>query len=358
MGTTSRTTSRITAIFVASLVTLLVAAGCSSDDEASNGGDGGGSGGGEAGTVNVSGSSTVAPISTRVAELWEESGSSAAVNVDGPGTGDGFVLFCEGETDISDASRPIKAEEAETCESNGIEFIELKVAFDGLSVITNPANDVACLNFADLYAIAGPESQGIGTWEDAGKLAEELGSDTEFPKGSLDITAPGEESGTYDSFIEIALADTAEGRAEEGEVPEEEVETTRPDYQSSADDNIIIQGIQGSETSFGWVGLSFAEEAEGVRTVPIAAEVGGECVEPNAETVADGSYPISRPLFIYVNAESAEENQSVTDYVDYYLTDEGLVTAVEEVKYVPLPEEQREATRRVWEDRTTGTQET
>ncbi len=344
---------RITAFLVAPIVAALVLSACSSDDE--SGSDGGGE---TSGVVNISGSSTVAPISTRVAELWEESGATDAVNVDGPGTGDGFVLFCEGETDISDASRPIKAEEAEICEQNGIEFIELKVAFDGLSVLTNPANEVECLNFVDLYAIAGPESQDIATWEDAGELAKELGSDSAFPEGSLDITAPGEESGTYDSFIEIALAGTAEARLDEGKITEDQEGTTRPDYQSSGDDNIIIQGIEGSETSFGWVGLSFAEEAgDEVRAIPIAAEVGGECVEPSAETVADGSYPMSRPLFIYVNADSAESTKAVAGYVDYYLTDEGLVTAVEEVKYVPLPEDQREATRKVWEDRTTGSSE-
>jgi phosphate transport system substrate-binding protein len=346
---------RLAGFLALPVAAALLFSACSSDDESGDGDSGGEEG---SGVVDVSGSSTVAPISTRVAELWEESGSAAEVNVDGPGTGDGFVLFCDGETDISDASRAIKPEEAEVCEQNGIEFIELKVAFDGLSVLTNPANTVECLNFVDLYAIAGPESQGIGTWEDAGALAEELGSDTTFPEGSLDITAPGEESGTYDSFIEIALSDTAEARLEEGKITEEQVETTRPDYQSSGDDNIIIQGIEGSDTSFGWVGLSFAEEAgDQVRAIPIAAEPGGECVEPSAETVADGSYPISRPLFIYVNAESAESNEAVADYVDFYLTDEGLVTAVEEVKYVPLPEDQREATRTVWKDRTTGTTE-
>ena len=139
-------------------------------------------GGGSSGTVDISGSSTVAPISTRVAELWEESGSSAVVNVDGPGTGDGFALFCEGETDISDASRPIKEEEAATCEENGIEYIELKVAFDGISVLTNPANEsVSCLSFPDMYALVGPESQGFGTWADGQEIASALGSETELP---------------------------------------------------------------------------------------------------------------------------------------------------------------------------------
>jgi phosphate transport system substrate-binding protein len=337
----------------------MVLGACSSSDdtEADGGSDGGDTA--ASGTVNVTGSSTVAPISTRVAELWEESGSEATVNVDGPGTGDGFVLFCEGDADVTGASRVIKEEEIATCEENGVEFIELKVASDGISVITSTENEVECLNFADLYALVGPESQGFANWQDAQDLATELGSDTELPEGSLDISAPGEESGTYDSFIELALADTAEARLEEGKITEDQVETTRPDYQSSGDDNIIIQGIAGSPTSFGWVGFAFAEEAVAggdVREVPVTAEVGGECVEPTTETIADGSYPLSRPLFIYVSASAAEDNKATADYVDYYLSDDG-IAAVSEVGYVELPEDQLEATRTVWNDRTTGVQE-
>jgi phosphate transport system substrate-binding protein len=348
------TTRRWLKMLALPLAAVMVLGACSSSDD---GDSAEGDGDSSAGTVNVSGSSTVAPISTRVAELWEESGSEATVNVDGPGTGDGFVLFCDGETDISDASRAIKEEEAAACEENGIEFIELKIAFDGISVLTNPDNTVECLSFTDLYALVGPESQGFANWEDAQDLATELGSDTTLPEGSLDITAPREESGTYDSFIELALADTAEARLEEGKITEDQVETTRPDYQSSGDDNIIIQGIEGSPTSFGWVGFAFAEEAgDGVREIPIAAETGGDCIEPSAETIADGTYPLSRPLFIYVSASAAEDITAVADYVDYYLSDDG-IAAVSEVGYVELPEDQLEATRTTWKDRTTGTTE-
>ncbi len=305
------TTRRWLKMLALPLAAVMVLGACSSSDD---GDSAEGDGDSSAGTVNVSGSSTVAPISTRVAELWEESGSEATVNVDGPGTGDGFVLFCDGETDISDASRAIKEEEAAACEENGIEFIELKIAFDGISVLTNPDNTVECLSFTDLYALVGPESQGFANWEDAQDLATELGSDTTLPEGSLDITAPGEESGTYDSFIELALADTAEARLEEGKITEDQVETTRPDYQSSGDDNIIIQGIEGSPTSFGWVGFAFAEEAgDGVREIPIAAEVGGDCIAPSTETIADGTYPLSRPLFIYVSASAAEEAMATSN---------------------------------------------
>ena len=132
---------------------------------------------------------------------------------------------------------------------------------------------------------------------------------------------------------------------------------TRPDYQSSSDDNIIIQGIEGSDSSFGWVGFAFAEEAgDGVKELAVSEEPGGDCIEPTTETIADGSYPISRPLFIYVNAAAADDNQAVADYVDYYLSSEG-IAAVTEVGYVELPADQLEETRTTWTDRTTGSAE-
>ncbi|MGH9188104.1 MAG: substrate-binding domain-containing protein [Acidimicrobiales bacterium] len=339
-----RRLSWIAALFVA---LSLIAAGCGDDDD-----DGGSGDGGEdvSGTINVSGSSTVEPITTRVSELFEDVAADVVVNVDGPGTGDGFVLFCDGETDISDASRAISDEEIQTCADNGIEYIELKVAIDGLSVLTNPANeDVECLNFADLYALSGPESQGFDNWSDAQELAADLGSDTTFPDAPLDISAPGEESGTYDSYIEIVFGDFAEARGQE--------EQTRPDYQSSGDDNIIIQGIEGSDTSFGWVGYAFAQGAgDGVKPINIAEEPGGECVAPDPETIASGEYPISRPLFVYVNVEKLEASPALEAFVDFYLSDDGL-SAVDEVGYVALDDDALAETLDAWETKETGTRE-
>ncbi len=346
---------------LALLLTLtLLAAACGNDDD--DGGDTAGDtgGGGESeqvsGEVNVTGSSTVEPISTAVAELFQEENGDVTVNVDGPGTGDGFEIFCNGEADITDASRPIEQEEIDACEQNGVEFIELQVAYDGISVLTNPANeDVSCLSFADLYALTGPESEGFADWSDAQQLATELGSSTELPDAPLDITAPGEESGTYDSFIEIVYGDVAEQRVTAGTITEEEAETTRPDYQASADDNVIIEGISGSDTSLGWVGFAFAEAA-GDTVKELEVDGGDGCVAPSAETIADGSYPVSRPLYVYVSATAAEENPAVAAYVDYYLTDDG-IAQVEEVGYVALPDDQLSETTTAWEDRTTGTRE-
>ena len=319
----------------------LVATACGGGDSAGDGG--------LSGEVLVSGSSTVAPISALVAELFQEENADAAVNVDGPGTGDGFQLFCEGETDISDASRLIKDEEAAACEENGVTYVELEVAIDGLTVMTSPDNDaVECLTFADLYALVGPESQGIDTWSDAQELATELGSSTELPDLDLSITAPGEESGTYDSFIELAFEDVAEARVEAGAITEDQAATTRPDYQASSDDNVIIQGIQGAEGSLGWVGFAYAEEA-GDQVKELEVDGGDGCVAPSAETVADGSYPLSRSLYIYVNTARAAESPAVAAYVDYYLGDG--ITAVEESGYVGLPEDRLAETRSVWEGR-------
>jgi len=315
-----------------------------------------GEGGTSEGAVVISGSSTVAPISSIVADEFNAAGSPAEITVDDPGTGDGFALFCEGETDISDASRPIKEEEAQACADAGIEFVELEVAFDGMAVLTSAGNDaVECLTFADLYALVGPESQGFANWSDAAALAGELGSTTELPDAPLDITAPGEESGTYDSFIELALADIGASRFEEGKLDSEDAaETTRPDYQASANDNAIVQGVEGSEGGLGWVGFAYAEEeGENLKKMPIAAEPGGECVEPSQETISDGSYPIARSLYIYVNKAKATENEAVKAYVDFYL--DGLEGFVEETGYTNLPEDRIEAAKAAWEDMETGT---
>jgi phosphate transport system substrate-binding protein len=309
------------------------------------------------GDVIISGSSTVQPISSRVGELLEDCGSGVLATVDGPGTGDGFELFCAGETDISDASRPIDADEVAACEEAGIEFIELKVGIDGIAVMTSPDNEIECLSFADLYALIGPESEGFASWSDAQELATELGSDVTFPDAPLDITAPGEESGTYDSFMEIVFGDISEARAEEGAITEDQIETSRKDYSSQADDNAIIAGIEGSSSSLGWVGFAFAEEAgDGVAEIPISEEPGGECIAPTPETISDNTYPISRNLYIYVNAAIAEENPAVAAYVDFYLSDAG-IAAVDEVGYVSITPEDLEATRATWEARQTGSAE-
>jgi phosphate transport system substrate-binding protein len=297
------------------------------------------------GSIVVSGSSTVEPISTGVAELFKQQNPDWNYQIEGPGTGDGFARFCNGETDISDASRAIKDEEADKCKAAGIEYVELKVAYDGLTVVTNVNNTaIACLSFADIYALVGPESTGFTKWSDGTAIATELGSSTTLPEADLVITGPGEESGTYDSFVELVLAKTAEKRGQEAQ--------TRPDYTSSANDNVIVEGISGNPTSLGWVGLAFAEEsADKIREIAVSKDANGTCVEPNADTVSDGSYPISRPLFIYVNKAKAADNAAVAAYVDFYLAEGTITKVLQAVPYVNLPAEELAATRAAWEAR-------
>jgi phosphate transport system substrate-binding protein len=325
-------------------IAALVLTACGTDD------DGGTAGNGGSGEIFVSGSSTVEPITNAVAEAHAAVTDGFQYTVEGPGTGDGFALFCNGETDISDASRAISDEEIAACEEAGIEYVELLVAYDGLSVITSAENaDVTCLSFLDLYALLGPESEGFASWSDANDLAGELeaelgteygASHAPYPDASLDITAPGEESGTYDSFVEIVFGDIAEARGAD--------EVARIDYTASANDNVIIEGIAGSPSSLGWVGLAFAGEAEGITTLEI--DDGDGCVEPSDETVADESYPISRPLFIYPSLASVEGNPLIAPFVDYYLSAEGLALAGD-VGYVALTEAQAQAVRDAWEGR-------
>jgi phosphate transport system substrate-binding protein len=348
-----RQASIAAALFVPAL--LLGACGAKSDDAADGGSD---TEAPEAntevsGSIVVSGSSTVEPITALVAEDFMAQNGNVDITVDGPGTGDGFELFCAGETDISDASRAIKEEEIAACEEAGIEFIELKVGIDGLSVITPESNELECLSFQDLYALVGPESEGFSNWTDAQDLAAELGSDTEFPDQNLVVTAPGAESGTFDSFVELVIEAAGEARVEAGAISEDEVAAARDDYSASPDDNAIIEGVTSDEGGLGWVGFAFADLAEGVKLMPVSAEPGGDCVEPTAETIQDGSYPISRPLFIYVNAANAEENEGLAAFVDFYL--EGLTGFVEASDYIALDDDAEQLD--AWENRTVGTRE-
>jgi phosphate transport system substrate-binding protein len=298
------------------------------------------------GSINISGSSTVEPISSLVAELFNEDNPDVEVRVDGPGTGDGFALFCKGETDISDASRPIEDEEAQACEAAGIDYVELEVAFDGITVMTSPTNEaVECLSTGDLYALFGPESVGFGSWADANDLAQEVGGTGGLPDAPLEITAPGVESGTYDAFIDLAgIEDTALADG----VAEDEAASLRTDYTGSANDNVIIQAVEGSDSGLGFVGFAFAEQA-GDQIRELAIDGGSGCVAPSADTIADGSYPLARSLYIYVNTATLAQNEALTAYVDLYLSDAGLAEAVATVGYVPLPADRAEATRAAWE---------
>jgi len=345
---------RYSRLVLALTALALVGAACAPDGGNADASPDGGDDAEVSGQIVVSGSSTVEPITALNAEKFSGENPSVSISVDGPGTSDGFELFCNGETDISDASRAIAEEEVDTCAENGIEFIELKVAIDGLSVITSVENDeIDCLSFHDLYALLGPESEGFDQWSDADDLAGKLKGEvhTPYPNAPLVVTAPGEESGTFDSFGEIVM----EGIAYDEQGIGEDDPVVRPDYQASANDNVIIEGIAGTPTSLGWVGYAFFQE--NAETVKALAIDGGEgCVEPTPETIASGEYPIARDLFIYVNTTKLEENAAVEPFIDYYLSEAGL-TSVGEVGYVDLAAEDLQITLDAWEARETGTRE-
>jgi phosphate transport system substrate-binding protein len=330
----------------------IVAAACSSGD------GGGGSGGGDpastgasgaSGSLAISGSSTVQPISSLVAEVFNETNPDVSISVDGPGTGDGFVLFCKGQTDISDASRQIEPEEAKACKDAGIDYVELEIAFDGITVMTNPQNaSVSCLTKGDLYALFGPESNGFDRWSDANALAQDVGGNGNLPDEPLEITAPGEESGTYDAFIDLA---GIEDQALADGVAEDQAAALRTDYQASPDDNVIIQAMEGSPSSLGFVGFAYAQEA-GDQIKEIQIDGGDGCVAPSAETISDGTYPLSRSLYIYVSKQALADNPAVKPFVDFYLSDDTLVGSdgiVGQVGYVPLPQDRIDATRQTWQ---------
>ena len=338
------------AAFAAIVSLSVVAAACGGNDDGGGGTtDATGASGGQelTGTITISGSSTVLPISSLVAELFnQEVAPNVSISVDGPGTGDGFVLFCQGQTDISDASRPIEQEEMDACSKAGIDYVELAIGYDGITVMTNPQNaDVTCLNKGDLYALFGPESDGIDTWNGADSLAKKVGGTDGFPNAPLEITAPGQESGTYDAFIDLSgIEDTALSQG----VPEDKAASLRTDYTSSPDDNVIIQAMEGSPSPLGFVGFAYAEQASD-QIKQIEIDGGSGCIGPTIETIADQSYPLSRTLYIYVNKAKIAENPAVKAFVDYYVSDTGVVEAVQQAGYVDLPTDQIEATRSTWQ---------
>jgi phosphate transport system substrate-binding protein len=336
-----RNGSRTVAVAIA---VLAIAAACGTGGTAgataSTAATGGGAGT-ASGEVKVTGSSTVQPISQAVSEAFADANPDFGYVVEGPGTGDGFDdFFCTGEYDVADASRAIDEEEAAACEEAGVEYVELQVAYDGITVFTSPDTVLECVTLPDLYALFGPESSDFTTWQDAGALAEELGSTTQFPTGDLSITAPGEESGTYSSFIELALGDLIEERGQE--------EALGTHYTPSPDDNVIVENVAGTPNSLGFAGFSFYEaNQERLKAVPV--DTGEGCASPTAETISDGSYGLSRPLFIYPSLTKAAESPALVAWVDYYLSDEGIAN-VATTGYVDLPADELEATRQAWSD--------
>ena len=296
----------------------------------------------------MSGSSTVEPISSAIAEAFKAANPDFNFTVTGPGTGDGFKTFCAGETDISDASRKIKDEEAATCAAAGIEYVELPIAYDGITIMTSPDTAVDCLSFADLYALDRPRVDRLQ--EVDRRVGARQGTRIEHGlPGRRPGASPARARSPARTTATSSWSSTRSATARKTTDPTAKHTLTRPDYVASANDNAIIEGI-ATPGSLGWVGFAFAEENAGtVKELGVSKEPNGTCVTPSAETIADASYPISRTLYIYVNKAKAASNPAVAAYVDYYLADGTISTALETVPYVNLPADKLAASKTAWE---------
>jgi phosphate transport system substrate-binding protein len=299
------------------LLALLAFIGCG-DDETNTDGTGDETNGatseptGEklSGSIDGDGSSTVFPITEAVAEEFGNI-HDVDVTVGMSGTGGGFEKFCNGETDFSDASRPIKDTEAQACADNGIEYTEFEVAFDGLSVVVNKGNDFAdCLTVDELNSIWKPDST-VSRWSDVR---------ADFPDDEINLYGPGTDSGTFDYF-------TAEIVGEEG--------ASRADYTSSEDDNQLVLGVEGDDGALGYFGFAYYVENQDKLNL-VEVDGGDGCIAPSQETIESGEYaPLSRPLYVYVTNEALARPE-VEEFMRFYLT-EGASLAVE-VGYVAAPD--------------------
>jgi phosphate transport system substrate-binding protein len=267
-------------------------------------------------TLRVDGSSTVFPITEAVAEEFQKGQRNVRVTVGISGTGGGFQKFCRGETDISDASRPIKATEVEACAKGGVAFIELPIAYDGLAVVVNPKND-----WVDHFTVA--ELKRL--WEPAaeGKIMRWSQVRTGWPDREVHLFGAGVDSGTFDYFTEAING---------------KEKASRGDYTSSEDDNVVVQGVAGDQDAVGYFGYAYYEEnRDKLKLVPVDdsnGDNGAGPIAPSPETVRGGTYrPLSRPLFIYVS-QKALARPEVKSFVDFYLTKGRDLTR--EVGYVPL----------------------
>ncbi|PKO25367.1 MAG: protein sphX [Betaproteobacteria bacterium HGW-Betaproteobacteria-8] len=281
--------------------------------------------------IRIDGSSTVFPITEAIAEEFQLS-TKIRTTVGISGSGGGFKKFCRGETDVTQASRPILSEEMEACKAAGIEYIELPIAYDALTVVINPKNDfITSMTVAELKTMWEPAAQNvIKNWNQINPA---------WPDRPLKLFGAGSDSGTFDYFTEAIM-----GKAK----------SSRGDFTASEDDNVIVKGVAGDIDAIGYFGFAyFAENQDAIKAVPIVTETGADAIPPSVENVMNGSYqPLSRPLFIYVNAKSADIPE-VKDFIDYYL--EYSKELIQEVKYIPLPDNESAAVKAHWQARKVGT---
>jgi phosphate transport system substrate-binding protein len=295
--------------FAACGVLALGVAACGDDDD-----DGGGGGGGDlSGTIRIDGSSTVGPFAQAAAEEFQGQNPGVKVTVGTSGTGGGFEKFCAGETDISDASRPIdEEEEVPLCEKNNVTYKEVQVANDGISVTTNKNLTVDCMTVEQLKEL----------WEQGSKVDSLSQIDPNFPDTQLELFGPGTDSGTFEFFTE-------EINGEEG--------NTRKDYQPSEDDNVLVQGVEGSDGGLGYFGFSYYEQNQDNLNL-VAVNSGSGCVKPSQKSISSGEYkPLSRPLFMYPS-DKALRKPAVKAFMDYVVQNYDSIAAASQI--VPMSQQQ------------------
>jgi phosphate transport system substrate-binding protein len=291
------------------LVLTLGLSACGGSNESGSEGD-------VSGEVLADGSSTVQPLTAAAGELFAEEEPGVNVSVGTAGTGGGFEVFCQGKTDISNASRPIEDEEAALCDKAGVEYTELQVATDALTVVVSAENDfITCLTTDELKTLWEPAAEGkITTWDQV---------NPDFPAEEISLFGAGTDSGTFDYFTDAI-------NGEEG--------ASRTDYNATEDDNVTVTGVSGSPTAIGYFGFSyFQENSDKLKAVEV--DSGDGCVAPSPESAQDGTYtPLARPLFIYVNNKSAADKPYVKAFVDFYAEQNADIVAA--AKFIPLNEEQ------------------
>jgi phosphate transport system substrate-binding protein len=306
-GSVRGLTSRLARPLALVAVLALAAAACGGGNEASGGS--GAQTGRLSGTVRIDGSSTVAPLSETAAEMFQNEQPGVRVTVGTSGTGGGFEKFCNGETDISDASRPIRQSEIDACTAKGIRYDQLTVGNDGIAVIVSPQNTWAqCLTVEQLKKVWEPGSR-VSSWRDV---------DPSFPDERLALFGAGTDSGTFDYFTEAI-----NGRSG----------ASRTDYNATEDDNVTVNGVSGTRGGLGYLGLSYVEESGG------RVDGGGGCVAPTTQTVQNGTYkPLGRPVFIYPKADALQRPE-VAAFVRFYI--DNIDTITKEALYVPLTPQQK-----------------
>jgi phosphate transport system substrate-binding protein len=282
--------------------------------------------------IKIDGSSTVYPITEAVAEEFQAA-NKVKVTVGISGTGGGFKKFCRGETDISDASRPILKKEMDACKEAGIQYLELPIAYDGITVVISKNNDfIKSLTVEDLKKMWEPSAQGkVKTWKQVNAA---------WPDTALKLFGPGADSGTFDYFTEAIV-----GKAK----------SSRGDYTASEDDNVLVQGVESDKGGLGYFGFSYFDaNQDKLKAVPIVAKKGAPAVMPSFESIKDGTYqPLARPLFLYVNATAAAFKPEVKAFVNFYLANAPKL--VKEVKYIPLPANEYAAVDKHWKSLKPGT---